>query len=108
MLTPEVTIKLIEERFWGAKAMERRVIRCCSDNPNCLFQAQCCQQYDWFLDARDVPIPKTQWPSYKRSIETRLLNYHRMRQAGIPSREAARRTTNKQTILALATLEQSP
>ena len=100
MITPEATLKLINEGFWGAKAMERRVIKCCTDNPDCPFQESCYQQYVKFVDIRDANH-KTQWPSYRRSIETRLANYHRMRQAGIPSREAARQTTNKQTKLAL-------
>lgn len=100
MMNPGATLKLINEGFWGAKAMERRVLRCCGVNPDCPFQEQCYRQYAKFIDIRDANH-KTQWPSYRRSIETRLLNYHRMRQAGIPSREAAQRTTNKQTKLAL-------
>lgn len=40
MIKPEATLRLVKERFWGAKAMERRVIRCCADNPECLCQSR--------------------------------------------------------------------
>jgi len=100
MINPEATLKLMDEGFWGAKAMERRVIACCAENPGCPLEKQCLQRYDRFIKERDAP-DKRQWPSYRRSLETRLQNYHRLRQAGIPSKEAVRRMTNKQTALAL-------
>jgi len=100
MLNPEATLKLIEEGFWGAKAMERRVITCCAENPGCPLEERCWRQYVKFVDSSNPP-DKTKWPSYRQSIATRLQNYHRLRRAGIPSKEAVRRMTNKQTALAL-------
>jgi hypothetical protein len=100
MLKLDATLKLMNEGFWGAKAMERRVIACCAENPGCPLGEYCLQHYDNFINQRDAP-DRTIQPGYKSSIATRLRNYHLMRQAGVPSREAARRTTNKQTRLAL-------
>jgi len=50
MVKPKATLKLMDEGFWGAKAMERRVIKCCADNPDCPFQESCYQQYVKFVD----------------------------------------------------------
>jgi hypothetical protein len=89
------------EGFWGAKAMERRVLQCCADNPDCPFHEQCYQQYVEFVDRTEKP-DRTQQASYRRSIETKLRNYHLQRRAGVPSGEAARHMTDKQTRLVLA------
>ena len=53
MFKPEATLSLLKERVWGAKAMERRVIQCCADNPICLIEAECDAEYDAFVDATD-------------------------------------------------------
>jgi hypothetical protein len=90
----------MQEGFWGAKAMERRVIHCCATNLDCPFQERCYRQYVKFVDTCDIPN-KRKWPSYKQSIANRLRNYHLLRQAGIPGKEAARQMTNKQTRLIL-------
>jgi hypothetical protein len=104
MLNPKATLKLMNEGFWGAKAMERRVKKCCAANPGCPYQERCLSLYDYFVDNRDAPDPKS-WPSYRRAVETRMKNYYRLRQAGIPSREATRRATNRQTTLVLQEIQ---
>lgn len=100
MLTPEATLKLMEEGYWGAKAMERRVIKCCADNPGCPFKERCLREYDKLVDRSEVPS-RTDQPGYKRNLTGKLLNYHLLRKAGFSSREAAKRMTNKQTAMAL-------
>jgi hypothetical protein len=105
MTTPEATLKLMNEGFWGAKAMERRVIKCCADHPACPFAEQCYQDYVKFVDTTEPP-DKKEWPSYKQSVAGRLRNYHLLRQLGFSGKEAARQMTNKQTRLALETVGQ--
>ena len=74
MFKPEATLRLLKERFWGAKAMEHRVIRCCADNPGCPCKDQCEAEYDAFVNATDN--------DKRRGI------YHQLRDLGIPSVEA--------------------
>ena len=94
-------MKLISDGFWGAKAMERRVIRCCAANPDCPFKEHCALQYDAFVDRRDPYDWKT-CPGYRQSIDKRMENYHRLRKAGLSSVLARRHMTNQQTALLLA------
>lgn len=53
MYKPEVTIKLMRERFWGPKAIERRIKRCCADNPDCPIQTECLVEYDAYVTNTD-------------------------------------------------------
>ena len=53
MFKPEATLRLLKEKVWGAKAMERRLIRCCADNPGCPYIDQCKAEYDAFVNATD-------------------------------------------------------
>jgi len=54
MFTPEITLGLIRQRQYGTKAMERRVKRCCAENPGCPHQAECRALYDHFVDTTDT------------------------------------------------------
>lgn len=56
MVKPEATLGLLRshhKRAWGARAMERRVIRCCEDNPECPYQVECNALYDTFVNVTD-------------------------------------------------------
>jgi len=96
MFKPEATLKLMRERFWGARAMERRVIRCCADNPDCPIKAECLLEYDAFMESKDPPC-KQDWPSYKRSIYRGKKNYKRLVDADIPPQVACRNMSDKRT-----------
>lgn len=72
MTTPEATLKLMNEGFWGAKAMERRVIKCCADHPTCPLGEQCYRDYVKFVDTTETRDKHSQ-RSYKRSIAARLV-----------------------------------
>lgn len=50
MFTPKITLNLIQQRRYGAKAMERRVKKCCAANPGCPHQDKCRTLYDHFVD----------------------------------------------------------
>jgi hypothetical protein len=54
MFTPELTLNLIRERRYGAKAMERRIKECCAGNPGCPYQAECQRLYDKFVDTTET------------------------------------------------------
>ena len=73
MIQPEATIRLLRKRVWGANAMQRRVIRCCADNPECLYQDECITLYDTFVNMTD---------------DNRKEIYHQLRDLGIGSVEA--------------------
>jgi len=56
MYKPEATIRIMTRTGrrvgvpqWGAKKMEQRVLRCCSDNPECELGLQCNKLYDRFV-----------------------------------------------------------
>jgi hypothetical protein len=61
--SPEVTLRIIrhstskEPSCWtyGPKAVERRVIRCCDDNPECRFAVECDRLYTKFVNVTDNP-----------------------------------------------------
>lgn len=74
MFKPEATLKLMRERFWGAKAMERRVIRCCADNPDCMFKDECKAEYDAFVNVTEG--------------DKRKDIYHQLRDLGVDSVKA--------------------
>lgn len=96
MFKPEVTLRLMRERFWGAKAMERRVIRCCADNPDCSIKVECVAEYDAFVNSKDAPC-KQNWPSYHRSVDDRKKNYKRLVNAGVSPQVACRNMSDKRT-----------
>jgi len=96
MYNPEATLKLMKERFWGASAMERRIKRCCSDNPDCPIQAECTKEYDSFVDSKDPPCKKD-WPSYKESKQRMNKNYHKLVEVGIAPQVACRNMSNVRT-----------
>ena len=96
MFTPEATLKLMKERFWGARAMERRVIRCCADNPDCPIKAECKREYDAFVDSKDPPC-KQDWPSYHRSVDNGKRNYRKLVDAGVAPQVACMNMSNKRT-----------
>jgi hypothetical protein len=95
MITPQATLKLMREGFWGARAMERRVIECCADNPACPFHDECRTRYDIFVNATDVPV-KTEL-ARKNDIEVKKRNYRKLRKAGVGAKVAARNLTNRRT-----------
>jgi len=72
MFTPEITLNLIRQRRYGAKAMERRVKRCCAANPECPHKDKCAVLYDYFVDTTDT----------RRDI------YSRLRELGVRGIEA--------------------
>jgi hypothetical protein len=74
MFKPEATLRLLKERFWGAKAMERRMKRCCADNPDCPIQAECLAEYDTFVNVTDG--------------DKRKEIYHQLREFGVGSIDA--------------------
>jgi len=73
MFKPKATLRLIRRRSWGAKAMERRVIQCCANNPDCPYQDECNALYDTFVNVTD---------------DKRKEIYHQLRDLGIGSVEA--------------------
>lgn len=72
-MTPEITLNLIRQRRYGARAMERRVKKCCAANPECSYQAGCAKEYDAFVEST--------W-------DRRTRIYHRLRELGVGSIEA--------------------
>jgi len=81
MFKPEATLRLLKERFWGAKAMERRVIRCCADNPDCSCKDECQALYDAFVNATDN--------------DRRKEIYHQLRDLGVGSVKARANLSDK-------------
>ena len=81
MYKPEATLELIKERGYGAKAMERRIKRCCADNPDCAHKAECVLLYDRFIDSTDASKSNINIPA-RRNI------YHQLRDLGVGSVEA--------------------
>jgi len=64
MYKPEATIRILEQSllyirqggiYYGAIGMEQRVMRCCSDNPECQLAIQCLGLYNEFVDRTDNP-----------------------------------------------------
>ena len=63
MYNPEVTLRIIrwstrkQPSCWtyGVKAVEKRLVQCCSDHPKCKRVRECCQLYDKFVNATDNP-----------------------------------------------------
>jgi len=106
MFKPEATLKLMRESFWGARAMERRVIRCCAGNPDCPIKAECLVEYDAFMESKDPPC-KQDWPSYHRSNDDRKKNYKRLVDAGVSPKVACINMTNKRTREILEKVSQS-
>lgn len=100
-MNPETTLKLMNEGFWGARAMERRVFQCCDANPGCPVYLECARRYDKYVDQHDPPNRK-EWPSYRQQIVKRLEHYHRLRAHGVSGYVAARNTTTGRTELLLA------
>ena len=96
MFKPEATLRLMRERFWGAKAMERRVLRCCADNPDCPIEAECVKEYDDFVKSTDQTCKKD-YPSYKKDKERRTRNYHRLVDAGVLPQIACRNMSDVRT-----------
>jgi len=63
MYNPEVTLRIIRRSTrkhpspwtYGAKGVERRIKRCCADNPECEMGDKCYQLYDKFVNVTDNP-----------------------------------------------------
>jgi hypothetical protein len=63
MYTPEVTLRIIrwstrrQPSCWtyNAKAVERRIKRCCTDNPECTKGEECYGLYVKFVNVTDNP-----------------------------------------------------
>lgn len=115
MITPEITVKLIESNLWGLKAMERRVLKCCAANPNCPIGERCNASYDRFQDRRDAHNANRmrgrlvkQWPSYQKTKDQRSANYHRLRAHGVNSAVATRNSSNRATERLLAGMGVAP
>ena len=85
MAETEATLKLLRKRTWGAKAMERRIKRCCADNPECQFEAKCNALYDTFVDRSEEYKPP---PKININIPQRKEIYHQLRGCGLSSVEA--------------------
>ena len=73
MYKPEATIRILRKSilynrrgriYYGAKGMERRIIRCCDDNQFCPFPDYCFYKYKQFVNATDNP--KETKREYKR------------------------------------------
>lgn len=76
MVKPEVTLGLLRsyyKRAWGAKAMERRVLRCCDQNPDCIYENECSALYDSFVNVTE---------------DKRKEIYHQLRELDVGSVEA--------------------
>jgi len=52
MYEPQARLRILRQKTYGVKAMERRLIKCCADNPQCLVQDECKTLYDSFLDTK--------------------------------------------------------
>ena len=52
-MRPDITLKLLNERRYGPKAMKRRVEKCCIANPDCIHKAECTALYDQFVDSTE-------------------------------------------------------
>lgn len=72
MVRPEVTIKLMRRQLWGTRAMERRVNRCCADNPTCSLQDECFKQYVKFVDEVDVMSIKRNTLKVTKKLQRKL------------------------------------
>ena len=77
MFTPEITLNLIRQRRYGAKAMERRVKKCCAANLGCPYKVECNIEYDAALDALDEE---------ERCDRNEI--YHKLRDLGVGSIDA--------------------
>ena len=63
MFNPEVTLRIIRHSrssepsrwHWGVKAVERRIDRCCDDNPDCERAIECFDEYVQFVNGTDNP-----------------------------------------------------
>jgi len=51
MYKPAATIRILKERFYGPAAVERRVYRCCADNPDCPIGQECRAEYDAYINS---------------------------------------------------------
>ena len=89
MYSPEVTLRIIthstrkQPSFWtyGVKAVERRVKRCCADNPDCKMAVECDRLYTKFVNATDNP-KEPSGDKYERSRSSVVETYklHGLRQ----------------------------
>jgi len=87
MFTPEITLKLLHQRRYGARAMERRVKKCCAENPGCPYQNECAKLYDAFVDG---------------TYDTRSQIYYKLRGLGVGS-VSARANLSMKRVKELAT-----
>ena len=76
--------------------MERRVLQCCEDNPDCPIEAECVKEYGKFVDSKDPPCKKD-YPSYKKDKERIRGNYHRLVDAGVLPQVACRNMSDVRT-----------
>jgi len=86
MFDPEITLTIIRERRYGPHKMERRVKRCCADNPGCPYKIVCNADYDAVLDALDAPNECPPKPNI--NIPARRRIYHQLRELGVGPVEA--------------------
>ena len=76
--------------------MERRVLQCCADNPDCPIEAECVKEYDDCVKSTDQTCKKD-YPSYKKDKERRTKNYHRLVNAGVLPQVACRNMSDVRT-----------
>ena len=80
----EFTLKLIREKSWGPRAMEKRVKECCAANPSCPHEEECRRLYDQFVTGSD---------------DTRREAYHELRKLGMNSYQARSNMSKKRVRL---------
>ena len=57
MYNPEATIRILrrpDHLGYGSRGMERRIKRCCSDNPECELAFECVRLYTKFVNTTDT------------------------------------------------------
>jgi len=84
MYKPEVTIGIITKSssfarqkriYYGPRGIERRVKRCCSDNPVCPFPSRCDQEHTKFVNATHNPKEPPE-KEYERPHPSVIETYH--------------------------------
>ncbi len=96
-MNAEATLRILQKSlnhiargkvYYGPQGMERRVFRCCDDNPDCTSQERCCELYSKFVNATNVKAaPSARQPAVRESvIETYKFHGLKNINYGIPMR----------------------
>lgn len=78
----------MKDKRHDPQAMERRIMQCCEENPDCSFAERCYRQYVKFVNStNDLGLPSAKKAKVGRSaIETYKFHGRRSISYGIPLR----------------------